>query len=183
MNWENLDAADLNFHIRQAPEPLNVLGAVKFAMMNKYEIYLHDTPYQEDFGKAFRAYSHGCIRVEKPIDLAVRVLKGRNGWTAEGLREAISLGAETKIDLARAVEVYFQYGTAWADEEGTVQFRLDSYQLDRKTYEALGRPAPWRLPKRIYRHADRSDMRAGPRVGAGIPAVGEGGTRLRSFRR
>lgn len=147
VDWKNLDAADLNFHIRQAPGPLNVLGAVKFAMMNKYEIYLHDTPYQEDFGKAFRAYSHGCIRVEKPIDLAVRVLKGRNGWTAEGLRQAISLGAETKIDLARAVVVYFQYGTAWAGEDGRVEFRLDSYQLDRKMFEALSRPAPWRLPK------------------------------------
>jgi murein L,D-transpeptidase YcbB/YkuD len=143
VDWKNLDAENLNFHIRQAPGPLNVLGAVKFAMMNKYEIYLHDTPYQEDFGKAFRAYSHGCIRVEKPIDLAVRILKGRNGWTAESLREAIALGAETKIDLAKAVEVYFLYGTAWANEDRTVEFRLDAYQLDARLYEALRWPAPW----------------------------------------
>jgi len=143
VDWKSLEAGDLDFYIRQEPGPLNVLGAVKFAMRNDYEIYLHDTPYQEDFGKSVRAYSHGCIRVEKPIDLAARLLNGRNGWTPERIREAIAAGVEVRIDLAEAADVFFQYGTAWVDGDGTVEFRPDIYGSDAGLFESLGRRPPW----------------------------------------
>lgn len=148
VDWKNLEAEGLDFYIRQEPGPLNVLGAVKFAMRNKYEIYLHDTPYQEDFAKTARAYSHGCIRVEKPIDLAARLLQGLDGWTPARIRDAIALGFETKIDLARAAPVYFQYGTAWVAGDRTVEFRPDVYGLDDKLIASLDSRPPWAVGNR-----------------------------------
>jgi murein L,D-transpeptidase YcbB/YkuD len=143
VDWSRLDAESLDFHIRQEPGPLNVLGTVKFAMTNDFEIYLHDTPYREDFEKPSRGYSHGCVRVEKPVELAARLLGGRDGWTQERLREAIAAGVEAKIDLARPVDVFFQYGTAWVGEDRAVELRPDLYGSDERLARSLDSRPPW----------------------------------------
>ena len=89
------------------PGPDNILGRLKFVFPNKYEIYLHDTPYQEDFAKAARAYSHGCIRAERPVELAVWALRGKPGWDLKQIWAAIEAGEERTVRLVEPINVYF----------------------------------------------------------------------------
>jgi murein L,D-transpeptidase YcbB/YkuD len=137
IDWARLNEKSLDFLIRQMPGPDNILGRLKFVFPNKYEIYLHDTPYQEDFAKAARAYSHGCIRAERPVELAVWVLRGKPGWDLKQIWAAIDAGEERTVKLAEPIDVFFLYNTAWADDDGTVQFRADIYERDKKLIEAL----------------------------------------------
>jgi murein L,D-transpeptidase YcbB/YkuD len=138
INWGKLTEKNLDFLIRQVPGPENILGRLKFVFPNKYDIFLHDTPYQEDFAKAARAYSHGCIRAEKPVELAVWVLRGKPGWDLKQIYAAIENGEERTVKLVEPINVYFLYSTAWAGEDGAVQFRPDIYERDKKLIEALG---------------------------------------------
>ena len=80
INWAEVEEKTAMFHFRQEPGAFNMLGTIKFTFPNKYDIFLHDTPYQEDFGKVSRIFSHGCIRAEKPLELAVYVLRNKPGW-------------------------------------------------------------------------------------------------------
>ena len=146
INWAKLNEKNLDFLIRQLPGADNILGRLKFVFPNKYDIYLHDTPYQEDFAKAARAYSHGCIRAERPVDLAVWVLRGKPGWDLRQIWAAIEAGVERKVKLVEPIDVYFLYSTAWIGDDGTVQFRSDIYERDKKLTEALGMKPP--LPGR-----------------------------------
>jgi len=146
INWAKLTEKNLDFLVRQEPGPENILGRLKFVFPNKYDIYLHDTPYQADFAKAARAFSHGCIRAEKPIELAVWVLRGKPGWDLRQILAAIDASYERTVKLAAPIDVYFLYSTAWTEDDGTVQFRPDIYERDKKLTEALGAKPP--LPQR-----------------------------------
>jgi murein L,D-transpeptidase YcbB/YkuD len=145
INWTKLDEKNLDFRVRQEPGPQNILGRLKFVFPNKYDIYLHDTPYQEDFAKAARAFSHGCIRAEKPVELAVWVLRGKPGWDLRQILAAIDAGDERTVKLVEPIDVYFLYSTAWIEDDGTLQFRADIYERDKKLTEALGVKPP--LPR------------------------------------
>lgn len=142
IDWSKLTEKNLDFLIRQMPGPENILGRLKFVFPNRYDIYLHDTPYQEDFAKAARAYSHGCIRAEKPVDLAEWVLRGKPGWDLGRILGAIDAGEEREVRLAEPIIVYFLYNTAWVEDDGTAQFRPDIYERDKKLIEALETPPP-----------------------------------------
>jgi L,D-transpeptidase YcbB len=142
IDWARLTEKKMDFLIRQLPGPDNILGRLKFVFPNKYDVYLHDTPYQEDFAKPARAYSHGCIRAERPVDLAVWVLRGKPGWDLNEIRSAIDTGEEKTVKLAEPVDVFFLYNTAWADDEGTAQFRTDIYNRDKKLIEAIAASPP-----------------------------------------
>ncbi len=142
IDWSRLDEKTLDFRVRQDPGPLNVLGRLKFVFPNRFEIFLHDTPYQEDFAKVKRTYSHGCIRAEKPVELAAYVLRGRPGWDMGAVLEAIDRGRELKVRLAAPIPVHFLYSTAWVDDSAAVQFRPDIYGRDARLAEALARRAP-----------------------------------------
>ena len=137
IDWTRLTEKNLDFLIRQKPGPDNILGRLKFVFPNKYDIFLHDTPYQEDFGKSSRAYSHGCIRAEKPVELAVWVLRGKSGWDHKRILEAIEAGEERTVRLAGPIDVFFLYNTAWVEDDGTIQFRADIYERDNQVIEAL----------------------------------------------
>ncbi len=145
INWTKLDEKNLDFRVRQEPGPQNILGRLKFVFPNKYDIYLHDTPYQEDFAKTARAFSHGCIRAEKPVELAVWVLRGKPGWDLRQILAAIDAGDERTVKLVEPINVYFLYSTAWMEDDGTLQFRADIYERDKKLTEALGVKPP--LPR------------------------------------
>jgi murein L,D-transpeptidase YcbB/YkuD len=147
IDWPKLTEKSLDFLIRQVPGPENILGRLKFVFPNKYDIYLHDTPYQEDFAKAARAYSHGCIRAEKPVELAVWVLRGKPGWDLRRILGAIDAGVERTVKLVEPINVYFLYSTAWRGDDGTVQFRPDIYERDEKLIEALAAQPP--LPNSV----------------------------------
>ena len=126
-----------NYKLRQNPGPSNPLGRVKFLFPNKHSVYLHDTPNRGYFQRAQRNFSHGCIRVEKPVELADFVLSADPSWTDENIRSTINRGRTQTIDVPVPVTVYILYFTAWANEDGSVSFHKDIYGLDRVLQNAL----------------------------------------------
>jgi murein L,D-transpeptidase YcbB/YkuD len=128
-----------NFYIRfqQNPGPANALGHVKFMFPNKYDVYIHDTPSQDLFAKPIRNFSSGCVRIEKPIDLAEYLMQGDPRWTRKNIIAAIDSGVTQTIRLPSPIPLYFIYWTAWADNDGMVHFREDIYERDRILEKAL----------------------------------------------
>ena len=124
--------------LRQRPGPKNSLGAVKFAMPNPMDIYLHSTPARELFERSRRDLSHGCIRVEQPAALAQFVLSGQRQWTADKIQAALQPGPTRHVDLARPIPVVIFYATAIADGDGSPRFAADIYGRDAKLEKALG---------------------------------------------
>lgn len=116
--------------VRQKPGPKNSLGLIKFLFPNSNNIYLHDTPSKSLFEKENRAFSHGCIRVAKPKELAIEILKDDPKWTPEKIEEAMNSGKETWYALKNRIPVYIGYFTAWVDNDGTIHFYNDIYKRD-----------------------------------------------------
>jgi murein L,D-transpeptidase YcbB/YkuD len=116
---------------------MNALGQIKFVFPNKFDVYLHDTPAKELFKKAVRDFSSGCIRVERPLDLAEYLLQGDSEWDRSKLEVALRSGATRIISLKRPLNVHVLYWTAWMDREGRIHFRKDIYGRDAALYAAL----------------------------------------------
>lgn len=116
--------------IRQKPGPKNSLGLVKFLFPNPYSIYLHDTPSKELFNREKRAFSHGCIRVAKPRELAIEILKDDPIWTPEKIDSAMNKKEEVWQTLKNKIPVFIGYFTAWVDADGVIHFYDDVYQRD-----------------------------------------------------
>ena len=93
---------------------------------------MHDTPARELFAKPGRAFSHGCIRLERPADLAAYLLQDDPSWTLERIEQVIKGGRPRHINLPQPINVHLIYQTAWVDADGRVQFRPDIYGLDEK---------------------------------------------------
>jgi L,D-transpeptidase YcbB len=123
--------------IRQKPGPENALGLIKFESPNQYDVYMHDTPAKDLFSRSRRDFSHGCIRVEDPVGLAVWALKDQPEWTREHILAAMN-GEETKrVDIRTPIPVLILYGTAVAIENGEVEFYDDIYGYDAELERAL----------------------------------------------
>ncbi|HEX4681492.1 MAG TPA: L,D-transpeptidase family protein, partial [Gemmatimonadaceae bacterium] len=118
--------------VRQRPGPKNALGFVKFLFPNDYNIYLHDTPNHELFKKDVRAFSHGCIRVEKPDELAQWVL----GWPADKVEAAMHGADNHQVTLPKKIPVYIVYFTAFV-ENGQLDFGNDLYDRDNQLVEQM----------------------------------------------
>lgn len=131
--------------IRQEPGPWNALGGMKFVFPNPYNVYLHDTPERQLFARPLRAFSHGCIRIEKPMELALYVLGADTAWTAERVRAGIDAGVERTVPLAAEIPVHVLYRTAWVDSAGAVQFRDDLYGHDARLAAVLAGRTPQAL--------------------------------------
>jgi L,D-transpeptidase YcbB len=130
--------------IRQNPGPKNSLGLVKFIFPNSYNIYVHDTPEQVFFSKTRRDFSHGCIRLEKPADLAVWVLRGNTGnWDMAHVRAAMNGDAPQQVNLTRPIPVLIVYGTVIVTEDGTVHFYDDIYGHDAALEKVLDKGYPY----------------------------------------
>ena len=142
IDWSNITAKSFPYRFRQNPGSSNALGLVKFMFPNPYDIYLHDTPTQELFVKTERAFSSGCIRIEKPVELADYVLRGDPKWTRAAIIEAMRGGIEQTVRLPELIDVHLLYWTAWADEDGTIHFRKDLYGRDKVLFEALAKEPP-----------------------------------------
>lgn len=123
--------------LQQDPGPWNALGRMKFDMPNPYAVYLHDTPSKLVFEKDARAVSHGCIRVERPADLAAWLLQGKMDSAA--IAKAVGSGRNEHVPLPEPVRVYVLYWTAIAGDDGEVQFRRDIYDRDAELAAALKR--------------------------------------------
>ncbi len=123
--------------VRQRPGPNNALGKIKFLFPNRFNVYLHDTPSRSLFSRSVRTFSHGCIRVEKPVDLAEYLLRDDPAWTREKIESVLGDGRERWIVVPRPLPVHLVYWTAWVDEAGVLQFRKDVYGRDRPLLEVL----------------------------------------------
>ena len=140
VDWRRVSAKNLPYHFRQDPGPQNALGQVKFMFPNRFSVYLHDTPARELFDRAQRDFSSGCIRVQRPQDLAVHLLLEDPAWTPERVAEAMNSGTEQTVSLPRALPVHLYYLTAWVDDDGELQFREDIYGRDKALIDALRMP-------------------------------------------
>ncbi len=130
MEWNGGD-------IRQKPGKDNSLGLVKFMFPNSNNIYLHDSPAKSLYSKDDRALSHGCVRVQKAEELAVKILEDDKNWNKEKIDDAMNSGTETEYALKRKIPVYISYFTAWADEDGNVGFFDDVYKRDNRLARLL----------------------------------------------
>lgn len=122
--------------IRQRPGEHNALGDIKFVFPNADNIYLHHTPAVDLFGRARRDYSHGCIRVEKPVELAEFVLQGMPGWDRARIEAAMAQGKSNTLKLAEPVPVLLSYGTTLVKGD-QIFFFNDIYGHDRVLTQAL----------------------------------------------
>lgn len=125
------------YAMRQPPSKGNALGLVKFMFPNKHNIYLHDTPAKNLFGREVRAYSHGCIRLAQPFDFAYALLKKQTGNPESYFQSILATGKETQVDLKEPVPVHIIYRTAFADPKGQMNYRRDIYGRDAKIWKAL----------------------------------------------
>ncbi|MES1240016.1 MAG: L,D-transpeptidase family protein [Acidobacteriota bacterium] len=129
--------------LRQRPGPRNALGKIKFVFPNRFGVYLHDTSAPALFGSTVRTFSHGCVRIEKPFDLAVWALRDDPRWTPDAIRAGIEAGRERSVPLPRKIPVHVAYWTAWVDGDGTLRLGWDVYQRDAELARLLseeGRP-------------------------------------------
>jgi len=136
VDWTSITAENFPYRLRQEPGRLNALGRMKFMFPNQHDVYLHDTPSRRLFEETQRDFSHGCIRLEKPIDLAIYLMK-KSKWDQEALERALDEGTELSIYLPRPVPIHLLYFTAWADDDGTIQFREDINGVDQPLARAL----------------------------------------------
>ena len=164
-NGKQVNLADVNlkkyspnkipYSFVQDPGAGNALGKIKFMFMNKFGVYLHDTPTRGPFSRSYRAVSHGCVRVEKPFQLAEFLLRNNSKWNLDyikietgfavpdktkvaqyklirsELRKNSSFGKTTEVKLEQHIPVFIDYFTAWVNDEGTVNFRNDVYDKDK----------------------------------------------------
>ena len=131
-NMEQNGTADGLPVIRQKPGNNNSLGRVKFLFPNVYNIYLHDTPAKSLFQENARAFSHGCIRLAAPKQLANYLLSDRLEWTSDKIDKAMTLKKETWVTLKKPVPVFITYFTSWVSKDGSLNFRDDIYGHDAK---------------------------------------------------
>lgn len=143
IDWASLSQKHFPYRIRQEPGPHNALGRVKFMFPNPHNVYLHDTPSRGLFARAERTFSSGCIRLERPIELAEHLLSDHSEWSSQRIQSVLkNPSAEQSVPLRTRVPVHLQYWTAWADADGTVHFRNDAYQRDGAVLKALNAAAP-----------------------------------------
>jgi murein L,D-transpeptidase YcbB/YkuD len=129
---DNIHRARLgSISLQQKSGPGNALGRLKFIIPNRQAIFLHDTNKKHLFGRAQRAFSHGCIRLEEPREFARMMLASEGDWSEERIAQITSGERSSSVELKNPIPVYIAYWTAWVDEEGLLQFRPDIYGHDR----------------------------------------------------
>lgn len=152
VDWSTVETDSFPYLVRQDGGPENPLGRIKFMCPNEYDVYLHDTPQKSYFDELLRAYSHGCVRVDRAHELAGWLLRRdslvdartpqdratpRQPDARDSLDDVIASLNTRSIGLRQHVPVHFLYWTAWVDSAGAVQFREDLYGIDRRLEETL----------------------------------------------
>ena len=127
IDWSRPQAA--NYRFIQKPGTFNALGIVRINMPNKHTVYMHDTPLKQLFNQSQRAFSSGCVRVERVLDVVAWLLAPA-GWSPGKVQAAAENGRKIDVKLPRPVPVHFVYLTAFVTENGAVQFRPDIYGQD-----------------------------------------------------
>ena len=138
IDFANLPARRaLPYRMRQDPGPDNALGRVKFLFDNPFAVYLHDTPSRQLFTETERTFSSGCIRIERPLEMAEYLLKDKGDWSREVIDEIVDSGLRRRVYLDESVSVHLIYNTAWMGDDGSVQFRRDIYGRDQYIVDKL----------------------------------------------
>jgi murein L,D-transpeptidase YcbB/YkuD len=141
IEWAKITKKKFVYKFRQDPANSNALGRVKFVFPNEFSIYLHGTPAHDLFNMTRRAFSSGCIRIEKPMELAAYLLQNNSKWNLEKLVAAVNRKKNKTILLSDPIKIYILYWTTWADKDGIVNFRDDIYGRDRRLSIALNEKA------------------------------------------
>jgi len=142
VDWAAVSARAFPYRLRQEPGPQNALGRIKFMFPNPFNVYLHDTPERGLFGRAARDFSSGCIRIQRPLELAEWLLGTDAEWTRTRIEELLATGEERTIRLSEPTPVHLLYWTAWAGPGDVVEFRPDLYGRDQSVLRALEQRPP-----------------------------------------
>ena len=137
IDWSGVTKRNFNYLLRQRPGEINALGRMKFMLPNAFAVYLHDTPGRELFGRQERIFSSGCVRLERPRDLAAWLLSRDGNPQSRQLDAILDSGDTTTIYLKKPVPVYLLYFTAFVADDGDVALRRDIYGRDKTLIEAL----------------------------------------------
>jgi murein L,D-transpeptidase YcbB/YkuD len=137
IDWSKYSARNIPYTLRQEPGPNNALGRIKFIFPNPHFVYLHDTPSKSLFDRTDRAFSSGCIRVEKPFELAELLLNDPEKWNREEIERAIESGKTRTVFLPEPMPVLLFYWTVEIGPDGEVHFKKDLYGRDEAVLEGL----------------------------------------------
>lgn len=141
INWDKVTGRNFRHMIRQQPGPSNALGRIKIMFPNKHAVYLHDTPSKKKFNKSERAFSSGCIRVQKPFELAELLLGNSEKWNLESLNKIVETEKLTRIKLPKSIPVLVTYATVDfdIDQNQIVKFNPDIYSRDQPIINGLNK--------------------------------------------
>ncbi len=137
IDWSRYSGRNFPYTFRQDPGPDNALGQIKFMFPNPHFVYLHDTPSKDLFERDVRAFSSGCIRVERPLELAELLLNDPDQWSLEKIRSAVDTQKTQTVTLPAPVPVLLYYWTAQGQVDGSVHFKNDVYRRDPAVLKAL----------------------------------------------
>ena len=137
IDYGRYTALSFPFSLKQPPGPDNALGRVKFMFPNRWNIYLHDTPARDLFARQNRVFSHGCIRIGEPLELAYHLLAAQSATPQADFDRILNTGRETRVDLETPVGVHLVYWSAWVTPAGRVNYRGDPYGRDAAVLQAL----------------------------------------------
>jgi murein L,D-transpeptidase YcbB/YkuD len=135
--WSRYPGSPFPYQLVQGPGPDNALGRVKFIFPNPHLVFLHDTPSRSLFDQPERAFSSGCIRVEKPLELAALLLQDSKDWNEARIDQVIESGETSTVFLPEPVPVLLLYWTTAVDDQGQVRFKKDLYDRDARVLKAL----------------------------------------------
>ncbi|MGR8947981.1 MAG: L,D-transpeptidase family protein [Gammaproteobacteria bacterium] len=147
IDWATVRARNFPYVLRQDPGESNALGRVKFMFPNKHLVYLHDTPSKSLFERAERTFSSGCIRIERPFELATTLLNHNVNWTPNDITALVESAHTQRVDLDRPIPVLLVYLTAFVADDGSVQFRRDIYSRDDAILARLAAPFKFSPPQ------------------------------------
>lgn len=139
IDWGSMTAQMFSYTLVQRPGPRNELGKVKFIFANEFSICMHDTPSRSLFDRSARAFSHGCIRIEKPIELA-EIILASDGWDEQQVRARIDSGVTSTAYLSAPMPLVLVYWTADVGEQGNITFFNDFYDRDAALLRVLDQP-------------------------------------------
>jgi len=140
VDWSEIHPKAFPYRIRQEPGASNALGYIFFPFPNRYGIYMHDTASRWLFTEGSRNFSHGCIRLQNPLDFAEKVFGGRGGFSKERVREVIDAGQQAHYTFPDPVTLYVTYRTVTAGSDGAAIFRDDIYGRDRRVVREMSKP-------------------------------------------
>lgn len=148
VNWQTMTAKRFPYILRQQPGPQNAMGQIKFMFPNEHLIYLHDTPSRALFDQSERTFSSGCIRVERPLELAEILLAEQPGWDRAAIDKVLQSKVTKTVQLAEPVPILIMYLTALAEPDGQVHFYRDVYKRDAALLQALDGKFVMDVPQR-----------------------------------